>query len=173
MTAMVGHQIAMCRALARIREDVNPTITTLKTKIDEFASSKDRFNSNLPPNIRMTAIDIALAVLTAPENEVFELAAELDFWAVMDGFARYEQEVNGKLLQNHQNLRIELLRRYPFDEVQRITNKSLRQAVASRWSRIQLARDLGYRAGRVKEITLRSDFQAGNDLCWQAVLELY
>ena len=53
----------------------------------------------------------------------------------------------------------------------RIGLARLRPSIASRMSRLELAKHLECQPGQYSSIVLRPDFQVASDFCWQAVRE--
>jgi hypothetical protein len=138
--------------------------------LNQFIERDQRFGA-LPSALKKIAINTAQTVLGYKDEDLSFRAGEIDAEAIKDGFAHDEQEESGKLLEKYQTLHNKLLERQPFEEVQRIGLGQLRQMIASRMSRIALAKQLGYQPGKYAEIVHMSDFQAANDLSWQAVRE--
>jgi len=138
--------------------------------LNQFIERNPRFRA-LPPALKTIAINTALTVLGYKDEDLLFKASEIDAEAIEDGFVRAEQEANGGLSTNYQTLQTKLLEKRSFEEAQRIGLRQLRQNIASRMSRIALAKQLGYQPGKYAEIVGKPDFKAANDLCWQAVRE--
>jgi len=136
----------------------------------EFADKTRRFKT-LPSPLKDIAINTALKVLQIEDGNLIYRAGEIDVLAMTDEFAHTEQSANGALIKNHTKMHEYLLRRYSYDEATRIGLAKFRQSIASRISRLELAKHLRYQPGQYASFVLRPDFQAANDFCWQAVRE--
>lgn len=147
-----------------------PPLDDILAKVERFASS-DRF-ANLPTVLREIAITRAVEVLGLSEEDLLLEAGEIDARAITDPFSHYERELNGSILDNYQKFRLQMLHDgNMFATVEQAAMRRLRVSIASRSVREKLARKLGYKPGQAEAITLREDFQAANDLTWQAVRE--
>jgi len=143
----------------------------LKAAVEMFAQSNDYFR-RLPRNLKDVAMGVAVETLQLPAKDLLLRAGELD---ALDGaMARFDREKSGGLIADHKELRKHLVE-FDLDkmmEAQRMDALSLaqlRQGIASRQARIDLAREIG---GPAPQVVLREDFKLANDLAWQAVREL-
>ncbi len=144
----------------------------LRRQINEFAA-RSEYHSGIPRNLKKIAIDTAIETIMLDETALLLKAGELDSLAIENSFARAENEASGGILAQDRTLRSELakLGGRSFEDNQRIANDRLRLAIVSRQSRTRLAEELGYQPGQRIKIVTREDFNAANNLAWQATNE--
>lgn len=158
--------------LAKLGEGSEAT----RSKVRQLNEGFERFRQ-IPRDLADIAIAVAVLALETKDEELMLLAGEVDSYAVEDGFARFDREFNGTLVDGalvdvDQRLRTTLLRNHSHEKVEVIANRSLRVSIASRLSRIMLAEPSGYPRVSACDVVFQENFRLANDFCWQAVREL-
>ncbi|HUQ85691.1 MAG TPA: hypothetical protein VM077_05165 [Candidatus Limnocylindrales bacterium] len=137
----------------------------LRQKACEVAAGEEY--GGIPDKLKKTSVDVAIAVLLIPRRELFNEIERLDEEAVrtlQNSAAHYDKEQNRPLL-DHRSKKVDNIGKRNLNEYHRsiLLTRFDRMLIASRWSRINLAKH--YRGRRYSTVFKKPEFQAAHKLC--------